>query len=565
VLGSRPKLAGTDVNASEGRSRHASHEILAFAIITVVVFVLHWPLLRLPYIWDEAGYYIPATRDLLLTGSLIPHSTVSNAHPPLVMAWVALCWKIFGNVQFVTRSAMLMLASFSLLGVFRLARRVANTSVAVASTACVACYSVFFSQSSLLHVDLAAAGLTFWGLSSYVENRRWAAAGWFIAASLAKETAVLTALALLAWELLCPLLCRKKNSLLCFFRGSRTRSLVLLTSLVPLVFWFIYHYLGTGYVFGNPEFFRYNVAATIQPVRIVLAAAIRIWQTFGYMHLYLLTAAAALAMLFPAQYDREGERQRIPIPVQLVFAAVTFTYIAAMSVIGGAELARYMLPVVPLVIIVWVSTLWRRIPYWKTTVAVVVFGFVVAWFVNPPYGFSFEDNLAYRDYILLHEDAERFLAGHYPTGHVLTAWPASDELTRPYLGYVSRPIKVVRIEHFAYEEVASAAELRSEFNVALVFSTKYFPPGSLLARWPAWERLQTRYFGFHRDLPPAAAAQVLGGHIVYTNARKRQWIAVIEMDRVETAKLRGFGSRVERAEVCSDQETADSSSLRPSE
>ena len=25
------------------------------------------PLLRLPYFWDEAGYYIPAARDLLLT------------------------------------------------------------------------------------------------------------------------------------------------------------------------------------------------------------------------------------------------------------------------------------------------------------------------------------------------------------------------------------------------------------------------------------------------------------------------------------------------------------------
>ena len=48
----------------------------------------------LPYFWDEAGYYVPAARDLLLSGSLIPHTTVSNAHPPLVMAWIALWWKV---------------------------------------------------------------------------------------------------------------------------------------------------------------------------------------------------------------------------------------------------------------------------------------------------------------------------------------------------------------------------------------------------------------------------------------------------------------------------------------
>ena len=521
----------------EEKRANWSRGALVFTIIAAAVFLSHLPLLRLPYIWDEAGYYIPATRDLLLTGSLIPHSTVSNAHPPLVMAWVALWWKAFGVLPMVTRAAMLVLASFSLMGIFRLAERVANTQVAVASTICVACYSVLFTQSSLVHLDLAAAGLTFWGLHSYVGKRRWWAIGWFSAASLAKETAILAPVGLLAWEVLGPLLSQKKTALLCFYRGTWRESSFLLVSLLPLTAWFGYHYSRTGYVFGNPEFFRYNVAATIDPVRILLAAAIRLWQVTGYLHLFLLTIVAALAMLFSPCTDGGVERPRIALSVQLVLAAVILTYVVAMSIIGGAELARYMLPAVPLVIIVCVSTLWRRVPFWKTTLAVLLLGFIAAWFVNPPYGFSFEDNLAYRDYILLHRDAEQFLENRYPTATVLTAWPASDELTRPYLGYVARPMRVVRIENFAYTEITSAAELRSQFNVALVFSTKYLPRGSLLARWPAWERLQTRYFGFHRDVPPAAAAQILGGHIVYTGALKGQWIAIVEMDRVVDAKL----------------------------
>jgi hypothetical protein len=536
----------------EERRANRSRGALVFTIIAAAVFLSHLPLLRLPYIWDEAGYYIPATRDLLLTGSLIPHSTVSNAHPPLVMTWVALWWKTFGMGPMVTRAAMLVLASFSLMGIFRLAERAANTQVAVASTICVACYSVFFTQSSLVHLDLAAAGLTFWGLHCYVENRRWIAIGWFSAASLAKETAILAPVGLLAWEVLGPLL-GQKTALFCFYRGTWRKSSLLLVSLLPLTAWFGYHYSRTGYVFGNPEFFRYNVAATIDPVRILLAAGIRLWQVTGYLHLFLLTVVAALALLFPPRADGGVERPRIAISVQLVFAAVILTYVVAMSIIGGAELARYMLPAVPLVIIVCVSTLWRRVRRWKTTMAVLLLGFIAAWFVNPPYGFSFEDNLAYRDYILLHRDAEQFLENRYPTASVLTAWPASDELTHPYLGYLDRPMKVVRIENFAYTEIASAAELRSQFDVALVFSTKYLPPGSLLARWPAWERLQTRYFGFHRDMPPAAAAQILGGHIVYTAARKGQWIAIIEMDRVVDAKL-----------MCSP-EKSDSPSLHSSE
>src|SRR5216683_7626273 len=112
------------------------HPALVFVLLFVGLFALHVPLLRLPYFWDEAGYYVPAARDLLLTGTLIPHSTVSNAHPPLVLAWIALWWKVVGFAPVVTRTAMLVLAAFSLLGVFRLAERVANTNVAIASTLC---------------------------------------------------------------------------------------------------------------------------------------------------------------------------------------------------------------------------------------------------------------------------------------------------------------------------------------------------------------------------------------------------------------------------------------------
>src|SRR6202049_4429079 len=135
----------------------SAYPAVVFAAIFVAIFLLHVPLLRLPYFWDEAGYYVPAARDLLLSGSLIPRSTPSNAHPPLVMAYLALCWKIAGCAPVVTRVAMLVAAAFSLLGVFRLWGRVPHTKGAFAATLCSALYPVFFTQSSLAQADLAAA------------------------------------------------------------------------------------------------------------------------------------------------------------------------------------------------------------------------------------------------------------------------------------------------------------------------------------------------------------------------------------------------------------------------
>jgi hypothetical protein len=525
-----------------------TYPALVFAVIFVFVFLLHLPLLRLPYFWDEAGYYVPAARDILLTGSFIPHSTVSNAHPPLVMAWLALWWKVVGYAPPVTRTAMLVLAAFSLLGIFRLAERVANTPVAIGATLCTAVYPVFFAQSSLGQVDLAAAGLVFWGLSAYVEGQLRAAAVCFALAALAKETAILAPLALAGWEII-GLLARRTSLPGLWLhseerdsssnRSPARRIASLLLPVLPLTLWYFYHYTRTGYVFGNPEFFRYNVAATLSPTRFFLALAMRLWQISGYLHLWVLTLAMLIALgMLPPHQDAGSERPRISLPVQMIFYVVVFTYVVAMALIGGAVLARYMLPAVPLIIIVSISTLWRRLRFWRSAIAAVALAFWLAWFWNPPYGFSPEDNLAYRDYITLHEDGEQFLEARYPMARVLTAWPASDELARPWLGYTTRPMRVVRIEDFSLDEVLSAADFRagssgSAYEVALVFSTKYEPGPARWDHWRTWTEWKTRFFGFHRDLPPAAAAEILGGQIVFSEQCKGQWIAAIEMERGE--------------------------------
>ncbi len=509
----------------ETTARDAKFQLpLLFLLVFVLIFLLHIPLLNLPYYWDEAGYFIPAARDILLTGDFVPRSTLSNAHPPLVMAYLALWWKIFGYSFTVTRTAMLVVAAFALTGIFHLARRAANLSVAIATVICTALYSVFFAQSTLAHLDMTAAALTLWGLNFYLplttkerdaareiknpKARRAAAIILFALAALAKETALLAPLALTAWELLCWLLSRKRETLpaYCAERHRPVRSLLLLLAGLPLALWLTYHYSRTGYFFGNPDYFRYNVESTLNLRRIFFTARERIWQVTGYMNLYFLTLAALVAMFFRARRDENGECERIHVAAQLVFAVLIAAYTSALSVVGGAVLARYMLPVVPLVILICVSTLWRRVPLWKPVIAVVCIGFALALFKYPSHGFPWEDNLAYRDYIILHRDAARVLAADYQDARVLTAWPASDELKTPYLGYTDRPLRTVWIENFSLEKLRDA-KAHSAFDVALVYHSN-----SSVA-----------------DLAPEEAAQILGGNIVYHKQRDRQWIAIVDL------------------------------------
>jgi hypothetical protein len=537
---------------------------LLFALFFAGLMLLHAPLLRLPYFWDEAGYYVPAARDLFLTGTLIPQSTPSNAHPPLVMAWLALAWRVFGYSTLVTRTAMLAVSAFSLLGWFRLSRIAANVPVAWATTALVALYPVYFTQSSMAQVDLPAAGFTFWGLAAYIEDhiaaheehQPWKQVLWFSLASLAKETAILAPLALFGWELLGDFIrwslreIRSKESRWkeILPPGDNRRPLIyLLLPVAPLAGWYAYHYAKTGFLLGNPEFFRYNVVATFTPLRIPLALGMRLWQLFGYFGLYLLTLAGLLAMLRTPRTEIGVARPRIPFWMQAAFLSVVLAYLGFMSIVGGAVLARYMLPVVPLVILALVSTLWRRMRYWKLIVAAIAIAFVAGLFSNPPYGFSLEDNLAYRDYIVMHAEASRFLAMRYSGERVLTAWPASDELTRPWLGYInanaSPPFRVLRVEDFSVSQIDLAARARDRFDVALVFSTKYQPPHVLfgIENWEGWQRIKEKFFGYHRDLLPEEIAQRLGGTITHHKEMNGQWIAVIAVEREQDAK--GAGSK----------------------
>jgi hypothetical protein len=528
--------ANSDLKKPSSRPASSAwvQQFFLFALFFAGLMLLHAPLLRLPYFWDEAGYYVPAARDLFLTGTLIPQSTLSNAHPPLAMAWLALAWRVFGYSTLVTRTAMLAVSAFSLLGLFRLSRIAANLPVAWATTALVAIYPVYFTESSMAQVDLPAAGFTFWALAAYIEDRPWKQVLWFSLAALAKETAILAPLALFGWEVLGHFIRPRWKEILSP-ESRRPRFVYLLLPVVPLAGWYAYHYLKTGFLLGNPEFFRYNVAATLNPLRVLLALGMRVWQLFGYFGLYLLTLAGLLAMLRPPQLEGKTEnavaRPRIPFSMQAAFLSVVLAYLAFMSAVGGAVLARYMLPVVPLVVLALVSTLWRRARYWKLIVGAVAIAFVAGLFSNPPYGFSLEDNLAYRDYVVLHAEASRLLAMRYSGERVLTAWPASDELTRPWLGYINQPFRVARIEDFSVSQIDVAAGVRDRFDVALVFSTKYQPPHVLFENWDAWQRIKEKFFGYHRDLSPEDIAKCIGGTIAYRKDWNGQWIAVIAVER----------------------------------
>ena len=538
-------MAGKTPHASAGEA--LAPALLAFAAIFAALWLVHLPLLRLPYFWDEAGYFIPAARDIFLTGDLIPHTTLSNAHPPLVMLWLALCWKLAGYSPLVTRTAMLLVAAFGFTALWLLGRHVADAQTAAATVVLTALSPTVFSQSVMAQLDIAAFALVLWTLYSHIRGRLWQAVVFAALAGVAKETTVAVTLTLLGSALLGWCAYRWRPALAarwCLPRRSLAQCAAYLLALLPLLGWYAYHFHRTGHVFGNPDYLRYNVGATVTPLRIVLAGIMRLWHAVGYMNLFVLTAAALLLLWNARQTGAAApsapDAAPIALNVRLLFGLVVLAQAAEFSVVGGALLARYMIPALPLVVLPAVSVLRRYAPQWKWWVAGCAAAFVVALFFNPPWFISPEDNLTWASFVRMHQQAARYVERHYAEDRILTAWPASDELNRPFLGYVARPLSVVRIENFSASEILRAEQQEENFDVVVAFSTKYEPPRGIFQRIPGWTQAQTRYFDFHQDLPATAIARMLHGRIVWQDATTGEWIAVIEIDKVRDAKVEKF-------------------------
>jgi len=365
------------------------------------------------------------------------------------------------------------------------------------------------------------------------DHRPQAAALWFAAAALCKETAIVIPFTLIAANLFFAFRTSRPE------RGRLLReSAWLAASVLPLAAWYGWHYTKTGFLFGNPEYLRYNAQSNFEVLRFLAAFGHRILHLTAHMNMFVPVLMTVAALMLTPRLEVDGsERATISRPVLQKMFLLLLSNALFFSVLGGALLTRYLLPMYPLVLLIAVTSFYRRVPYWHGVAVFSAAAFVVGLFVSPPYGFAPEDNLAYEHVVRLHLTGIEQLQHRYPGAVVLTAWPMSDELTRPELGYVKEPWEVVRIEDFTAGQIQVAAQEANKYSAALVFSTKYDPPPGIFTLGSRSQALDERFFGLHHDLHPETIARMLGGDLVWKLDDDGMWVGVIRFNRQVEARL----------------------------
>ncbi len=409
------------------------------------------------------------------------------------MAYLAGVWSLFGYSIPVTRVAMLCVAAFGVVAAWRLAEVLLDGEEgAWLAPAFLLASPWFWSQSMMAQLDMPAMVLTAAVLNAFLRGRLAAAAGLSVLLVLVKETSIAVPAVLFIWLL-----------------AERRRRPALWFALpgLALAAWLALLYFRTGHLLGNAEFATYNVAYSLHPVRLAASILRRIYQ-LGFASGHWIATAAILAGWSWGGLFRTRAWK--------IAGTVALVQVAAVTVFGGAALERYLLPVLPVLYAAAALAMTRLRPPWRILApAGMAAWLLAAWFVNPPYPFPFENNLAWTDFVRLEQSAAAKLEAGYSKDRILTAWPLTDALRRPEFGFVSHPLAVEELRGFAAPRP----------GVVVLYCRMWDPPVSAL-RLPGVIGFVSRFYDFEEPVSSEAIEARYGLVPVAGDGRRGQWIEI---------------------------------------
>ncbi len=487
-----------------------------FSVITVVVFLTHAPLFRLPFYWDELGQFVPASLDLFQTGAWVPYSTIPNVHPPGVMAYLAAFWHITGYSIPATRIAMLLMASagayFSFLLAVELGKGVPGFP-AFGALMFLVLSPLFVAQAMMAQLDMPAMVFSVLALLLFLQDRMRGAALACVALVLAKETGLVLPAVFGAWLLW----------------ERRWREALLFTApLLPLASWLWALHRVTGHWGGNASFEQYNLIYTLHPVRFALALVRR----FYYLFMGTGHWVGALAIVYA--WRKSGLFRTRPWAIAGVFA---IAHILLISIFGGAVLERYLMPLLPLLYIAFATAL-AMVPFkWRLAgMAALVAMLVLANFINPLYPFPWENNLSFAQFVTLDQRAAGYVENQYVGATVATMFPLAGALRRPDFGYVTHPVKVRDIDDYTLPTLRTLQQQPPD--VLVVYSTTW-DPLHILERGLIRRLLET-YYSYQPQASSAEIVSLLHMRSVAKWTADGQWVEIFESDtfRPHTMEVR---------------------------
>lgn len=456
-----------------------------WVLVSVIVYstAIWWPTRYLPYHWDSAGFVINATRDLRAENFapwVAEHSDF--AHPPLLMTMLGVAWNIWGESLLVSHILMWPFLPLLMMSAYWVARALLkDTKVdeptklagAVGAALLSGMMPVAVAEYGIIYIDLPSGALASLALAAGMYGKFGWAGVLLTMAALIKESAliILPALGWLAagriwekenvenkdWVVKLQTLAKKKYWSTWVWLG---------LPVLVWVSWLWYHVETTGWGLVRP--------GRPQPTAKSLSMW---WQSFGFIFgrfawnqgRWLLTLLGVIAAVVVGGNRKLRKETWTPewqaTSGLVIFGLTIYAY-------SGEFATRYGLFLMPTFIALSMATIGLGLSSWLSksyrwwamsgVALLVAWVFYGAWWpVSKPlidssgrilvkYEFGVQEDMSYKDMILIGKQLGEFLTMAYPSAHVYGGFPEVYQLTQPYQGYVTKPFMFSKCNEFVW-------------------------------------------------------------------------------------------------------------------
>jgi hypothetical protein len=289
--------------------------------------------------------------------------------------------------------------------------------------------------------------------------------------------------------------------------------------------WLLFLHHGTGYWLGDPGFAHYNVAYAMHPVRIFLSFARRLYYLFIGEFRWIGTLVIFFTLFLCPPFRRRRWK---------VAGMVGGANLLLVSVLGGAELERYVLPSLAIFYIA-VAVALTCVPK-KVAIAAtgaLVAGLVINLWWDPPYPFPYENNLAMVDFVRLQKAAAEFAEQDLVGRRIATAWPYTAGMRDPDYGFVDRKIGTVETGDFHYSSIRKLPP--GSFDALITYTRTWMPSGGLI-QYAIVRQILTHFYDWQPDITSEQCAALGLNETISLNSRGQR-ITIYERKRSRTPPL----------------------------
>jgi len=268
---------------------------------------------------------------------------------------------------------------------------------------------LFFMQSMLAQLDLPAAAFTVLALYSFLRGRIALSASTCVVLVLVKETGVAVPLVF--------------GVVLLTRRRWKEATWFAFPALV-LGVWVAILEHRTGHWAGSAEFAAYNLWYPLKPLHLLVSLLRRLYYLmFAGTH-WIGAAAVVYAWSTRRLFRSRGWS---------VAGLLVLGHVILMVLLGGAALERYLLPALPVLYIAIAAAIFALPRVAKVLCgSAMIVGLAAGNWINPPYPFPYENNLALADFVAQegaeHELLETWLVQQVESGAKLPGlYPPNEE------------------------------------------------------------------------------------------------------------------------------------------